>query len=99
MIYAGPADEAVSYFTRPDLGYKYDKDQNPAEFIIDVCGGNTYPDGWIVPRQPEELQELYLKSSFAQRPSEQLHFEAELNNYTRKHATGKLTQFKMLMHR
>ena len=99
LIYSGPADEAAAYFSRPELGYKYDKDQNPAEFIIEVCGGNIYPDGWIVPRQPEELQELYLKSSFAQRPSEQLAFEAELNTYARKHATTKFTQFKMLLHR
>jgi ABC-type multidrug transport system ATPase subunit len=99
LIYSGPADEAVSYFTRPELGYKYDKDQNPAEFIIEVCGGTVYPEGWIVPRQPEELQELYNKSSFVQRPAEQLHFDPEPTTYTRKHATTKLTQFKMLMQR
>jgi len=52
-----------------------------------------------MPRQPEELQELYTNSSFAQKISEQMHLEPELNTYTRKHATTKLTQFKMLMHR
>jgi ABC-type multidrug transport system ATPase subunit len=99
LIYSGPADEAVSFYTRPELGYKYDKDQNPAEFIIEVCGGTAYPEGWITPRQPEELQELYNKSSYVQKPAEQLDFDAEPSAYTRKHATSKLTQFKMLMHR
>ena len=36
LIYAGPANEAVSYFTRSELGYIYDPEQNPAEFIIEV---------------------------------------------------------------
>jgi ATP-binding cassette, subfamily G (WHITE), eye pigment precursor transporter len=99
LIYSGPADEAVAYFTRPELGYKYDKNQNPAEFIIEVCGGSSYPEGWITPRQPEELQELYNKSSYVQKPAEQVDFESEQNTYTRRHATGKLTCFKMLMHR
>lgn len=99
LLYAGAADEAVSYFTRPQLGYKYDPDQNPAEFIIDVCGGLVNPEGSDFPRLPEELVELYEQSDFVSKPNSALSEAPEPLIYTRRHATTKTTQFKMLMHR
>ncbi|CAE7814853.1 ABCG2, partial [Symbiodinium microadriaticum] len=99
LLYAGAADEAVSYFTRPALGYKYDPDQNPAEFIIDVCGGLVNPEGSDFPRLPDELVRLYQESDFVSKPQEALSEAPEPLIYSRRHATTKLTQFKMLMHR
>lgn len=99
LIYCGPADEAVAYFTRPQLGYVYDPDQNPAEFIIDICGGIINPENSDFPRMPEELHELYNNSDFVSRPAEELTTPAEPLPYSRRHATSKMTQFKMLMHR
>jgi ATP-binding cassette subfamily G (WHITE) protein 2 len=98
VIYSGPADEAVSYFTRANMGYKYEAGQNPAEFIIDVCGGNIYPEGWTSPRQPDELQDAFFRSSFFRKPAEALGL-VPLSIYTKKHATLKSTQFKMLLNR
>lgn len=98
LLFSGPADEAVTHFTRPALGYKFDPDQNPAEFIIDVCGGLINPEGNEFPRLPEELEELYKKSNYVQKPQSRLAVvEPEL--VTRRHATTKYTQFAMLMHR
>jgi ABC-type multidrug transport system ATPase subunit/ABC-type multidrug transport system permease subunit len=98
LLYSGPADEAAIHFTRQALGYKFDPDQNPAEFIIDVCGGLVNPEGSEFPRLPEELEELYKQSDYCQKPQERLTV-VEPEIYTRRHATTKQTQFKMLMHR
>lgn len=102
IIYCGAADEAVSHFTRPELGYKYVSGQNPAEFIIDVCGGQIFADGMDYPRQPPELEELYKKSKFYQGAADPSSFKGlpELAvTFSRRHATTKLTQFKMLVSR
>ena len=101
IIYFGAADEAVTHFTRPELGYRYEAGQNPAEFIIDVCGGNILPEDAMsdMPRQPEELERLYHASDFARAPAERVSLVPEQTTYTRRHATSKLTQFKMLIHR
>jgi ABC-type multidrug transport system ATPase subunit len=50
LIFAGATSDAVSYFTRPQLGYKYTQGTNPAEFIIAVGGGSQLPEGSVVPR-------------------------------------------------
>eukprot|EP01035_Chromulina_nebulosa_P017867 gene17867-23483_t len=102
IIYCGAADEAVSFFTRPELGYKYIQGQNPAEFIIDVCGGQIFPDGLEFPRQPPELEMLFQKSKFYQPPPEKASFKNVIEpevQYSRRHATTKLTQIKMLVSR
>lgn len=36
LIFCGTAEDAVKHFTQPDMGYTLIKDQNPAEFIINV---------------------------------------------------------------
>ena len=102
VLYFGAADEAVAHFTRPQLGYKFTTGQNPAEFVIDVCGGQVYPKGQSSPRQPEELQQLYRKSQFYQEPADPATFvniPEPTVTFTTRHSTTKLTQFKMLMHR
>ena len=102
VIYFGAADEAVDHFTRPELGYHYEEGTNCAEFIIDVCGGNILPEDshTDVPRQPEELEKLFKASKFCtSKPVEKQDIVAPLTKYDRRHATGKWTQFKMLMHR
>lgn len=102
VIYCGAADEAVAHFTRPELGYKYTPGQNPAEFIIDVCGGQILPDGIDYPRQPTELELLFKKSKFYQPPPDPSAFRdltTEAVTFSRRHATVKLTQLKMLMTR
>jgi ABC-type multidrug transport system ATPase subunit len=102
VIYCGAADEAVAHFTRPELGYKYIAGQNPAEFIIDVCGGQIFADGKDYPRQPPELETLFRKSKFYTPPADAASFrdapEPEVT-FARRHSTTKLTQLKMLMSR
>lgn len=102
VIYFGAADEAMHHFTRPELGYRYEEGTNSAEFIIDVCGGNILPEDALsdTPRQPEELEELFKNSKFnVTKPVERQELLPPLDTYTRRHATTKLTQFNMLMHR
>lgn len=102
VIYCGAADEAVDHFTRPELAYKYPQGQNPAEFIIDVCGGQVFPDNIDYPRQPAELEHLFRKSKFCQPLPDPATFrnlpELEVS-FARRHATTKMTQFKMLVTR
>lgn len=99
LVYSGPAVEAVAYFTSPALGYDYDKNQNPAQFIMEVCGGSIHPNNLNGPRQPEQLQEIFSRSSFAQKHIEQLHVQPGPRKYSKRNATTKFTQFKMLLHR
>ena len=89
----------MAHFTRPALGYKYDPDQNPAEFIIDVCGGLVNPEGSEFPRLPEDLEELYKQSEFCVPPAERLQVEEAPVEFSRRHATTRNTQFRMLIER
>jgi ABC-type multidrug transport system ATPase subunit len=50
LVFGGSTSDAVAYFTRPQLGYKYIPGTNPAEFIIAVSGGSQLPEGSTVPR-------------------------------------------------
>jgi ABC-type multidrug transport system ATPase subunit len=36
VIFCGSARDAIKHFTHPDMGYVLARDQNPAEFIINV---------------------------------------------------------------
>ena len=54
------------------------------------------------PRQPEELEILFKNSKYAMTKTAErssIAADAPISLYTRRHATGKVTQFKMLMHR
>jgi ABC-type multidrug transport system ATPase subunit/ABC-type multidrug transport system permease subunit len=66
LVYYGDTKESVHYFTRPQMGYKYQMGSNPAEFVIAVGGGTQCPEGTKVPRQPEELETLFKASKFYQ---------------------------------
>ncbi|CAM9157731.1 unnamed protein product [Ectocarpus fasciculatus] len=98
LVYSGPADEAVTHFTRPALGYKYDPDENPSEFIIDVCGGLINPEGQEYPRTAIELEKLFRESPYA-KIADRKDLPPEVIEFDRRHATNKVTQFKMLLHR
>lgn len=43
LIYFGPANRVVSYFTAPPYAYYYIPGQNPAEFILEVSEGVITP--------------------------------------------------------
>ena len=66
LVYAGPAKQAVDYFTRPTMGYEYPDGYNPAEFILDITEGQVLPAESAydrnVPRSPVELEQLYMVS-------------------------------------
>jgi ABC-type multidrug transport system ATPase subunit len=65
VVYFGPADKAVSYFTQPELGYTMkQKYKNPAEFLVEISCGQHLPEGFAKPRQPHELSRLFAASKF-----------------------------------
>lgn len=66
LVYYGDTKECVAYFTRPQLGYKYQPGSNPAEFVIAVGGGSQFPEGQKTPRQPEELEAMFKTSKYYQ---------------------------------
>jgi hypothetical protein len=41
VVYAGPRARVVEHFTSPPLGFEFDPNSNPAEFILDVCAGGN----------------------------------------------------------
>jgi ATP-binding cassette subfamily G (WHITE) protein 2 (SNQ2) len=101
VIYSGPADEAVHHFTRPALGYRYSAAKNPAEFIVDICGGQITPEGSVDPRSADDLRSLFVRSPFCEVSVSQdsLISPDTMIPYIRVHPTSKWTQLKMLMHR
>lgn len=42
-MFAGSTSAAISHFTSPEVGFLFDPDINPAEFILDACGGSLVP--------------------------------------------------------
>jgi ABC-type multidrug transport system ATPase subunit/ABC-type multidrug transport system permease subunit len=109
LIYFGTVDDAVTYFSQQELGYRFEGGyRNPAEFVIEISCGQLLPDGFKVPRQPEELEVLY-KSSRFYRPSA-LAARTQVNAVeeeddpwglydSRRYMTSPLTQLSMLMER
>ena len=69
LIFFGPTADMVAYFSAPDLGYKYQEGQNPAEFMIDVSNGQVNPGKSHSPRCAQELEELYRNSRCNKLPS------------------------------
>lgn len=99
LVYYGDTKEAVNYFTRPQLGYRYMKGTNPAEFVIAVGGGSQFPEGTKVPRQPEELEALFKASKFYQ-PMQLSKIRADPNApKIENECTTFSTQLAMLMSR
>lgn len=104
LVYFGPAKAVVDYFSSSLLNYPYIPGQNPAEFIIEVCEGVIKPvHRPEQPLSPDELHACYRQSPLFYSPNmlaiQQLAVIAEVNEYSRLHATTKTTQFKMLMWR
>jgi ABC-type multidrug transport system ATPase subunit/ABC-type multidrug transport system permease subunit len=82
LIYFGSSSDAAVYFTQPELGYIFDREnKNPAEFVIEVSCGERLPEGFKTPRQAEELEVLY-KSSRFYRPAV-FHSRAQLSDDTK----------------
>jgi hypothetical protein len=116
LVFFGDTSEAVNYFTRPELGYKFTIGTNAAEFIVDVCSGRISSDKIIVPqRSAKDFQKLFLalnESSGSISGSRNVKTSIDITNKKlesnpnrsgavriRRHATGNLMQFQMLMHR
>jgi ABC-type multidrug transport system ATPase subunit/ABC-type multidrug transport system permease subunit len=69
LIYFGSTADAVEHFTQPELGFQMGGDfPSPAEFVIEISCGQRLPAGWKVPRQPDELEQLYRSSRFYRAP-------------------------------
>jgi ABC-type multidrug transport system permease subunit len=107
LVYAGSTAEAVGYFTRPQLGYKYTQGQNPAEFIIAVGGGSQLPEGSAVPRHADELEALFRSSKFytpinignLRKGAESYNTSSVNAGKPKAEFTSPLTQFRMLVSR
>lgn len=63
LVFSGPCAQAMEHFNR--LGYTFDGD-NPAEYIISVCGGMLLPEGHVAARTARDLEALF-------RPSGSIH--------------------------
>lgn len=66
---------------------------------MEVCGGLILPDNSDAPLLPEVLEGLYVKSSIYQPPLSKDNILYRTEEHTRRHATSKLTQVTMLLHR
>ena len=99
LVFFGPSDRAVEYFTKPELGYEYNPKRNPAEFIIDVCGGKVLPKDKDQAIPPEQLEILYENSDFYRPVNSAAVAAKQVPVKGVLHHSSPLTQFKMLMHR
>ena len=104
LVYFGPVDDVLSYFTSADMGYKYPQGQNPAEFMIDVSNGQIFPHSLKVPRHPEELESLFRRSKYNKEPLPLSAFASaesadKKTGYTSEQATTIVTQSRMLLAR
>ncbi|OBS77905.1 hypothetical protein A6R68_19708, partial [Neotoma lepida] len=97
VMYHGPAQEALEYFT--SAGYKYDSHNNPADFILDIINGgfsailDTEEDGHdakkyteLSERQhqvTEKLANIYAQSSLYRE------MRAELDQLLREQKAGR----------
>ena len=97
LVYFGAADQATEYFSRPELGYLYNPTKNPAEFIIDICGGKILPENKDTPFPPEQLQIVFENSEYFNPPN--VIPNAEASHRPAQKLSSSLTQFKMLLHR
>jgi ABC-type multidrug transport system ATPase subunit len=52
LIYLGPVDDVIAYFSCPELNYKFNHN-NPAEFIVEICGVQLLPQTILEARQPK----------------------------------------------
>jgi ABC-type multidrug transport system ATPase subunit len=63
LVYAGPVDQVVEYFSSAPLNFFYDENQtNAAEFLIDITEGIIRPIDRRDPFTNNELVECYSKS-------------------------------------
>mgnify|MGYP003386410010 CR=1 FL=1 len=101
LIYFGPGGDLTSYFTGNVLQYDLEKGKPIVEFVMDICGGAEIPRNMEEPRSEDELMHTYEKSKYPAlcSPHERLGLNAPLTTHLRKHATNRVTEIKMLLHR
>lgn len=105
LIYFGPAKNVFSYFTLPELNYRPGNNENPAEFMLNIAGGEIYPEGANFLRIPAELESIFQQSEQYKQLSKAIDNDLTSETllpqvaYSRRHASGKSTQFLMLYHR
>ena len=102
LVYFGAASTVTTYFL--GLGYSYDTEQNPSEFILDICGGAIRRAGREDRQSAFELEAHFRSSKFST-DAGPLKVALDVNvfrhqqKYERNHATNKLTQLRMLLAR
>ena len=62
LVYFGPAQKVVPYFSQESVGYLYDGLENPAEFILNIASGKVKPESATNARSAEELEAIYNNS-------------------------------------
>lgn len=67
-IFAGPSASIKEYFTSQELSYRFNENQNPVEFLLDVSSRNERPRGQREAPAPAVLQRLFESSRFADQP-------------------------------
>lgn len=67
VVFAGPRAQVVAHFT--GIGYEFDPNSNPAEFILDVCAGGvvvptTDPSSPVVQKSSRSMTTVQLKECY-----------------------------------
>ena len=110
LVYCGPADEIVQYFTRPELNYLVAPEEvellNHAEFALDICAGTRYPKNKDSPLQAADFDVAFRSSNFYVSPKSALPLsatslssDANKKSLYGKYNTSVFTHMKMLTHR
>jgi ATP-binding cassette, subfamily G (WHITE), member 2 len=91
-IYHGPADGVLGFFS--SAGYQCEEHDNPADFILDVCQGESASTDQGEMRQPIEihLNEVYSKTDTYQRMLSDI--EENNNTHHRRALIGSTAQLK-----
>jgi ATP-binding cassette subfamily G (WHITE) protein 2 (SNQ2) len=110
LIFFGQPKDAIVHFTHPALGYEYQgRYRNPAEFLLEISGGQVLPADASAPRQPGELEQHYRSSQYYLARASQTPPPAAQGRNSGSgedgaggaplYAASAMTQLYMLMHR
>ena len=100
LVFFGAPADVLEYFTS-ELGYLARADCSVAEFLVDICNHEGERDEGDEPKSAAELAERYSCSTLAKahQPRTQAGETIAVGLFERRHATRKLTQLRMLIHR
>ena len=100
LVFFGAPVDVLEYFTS-ELGYLARADCSVAEFLVDICNHEGERDEGDEPKSAAELAERYSCSTLAKahQPRAQAGETITVGLFERRHATRKLTQLRMLIHR